>query len=221
MSVLIQSGLPCTDCGSSDAKAIYSSNTYCFSCGKSKPTNRPLYSHKKPISYIPCDLTHNLPLPYREWLEVVGIKKYDCLSYSPKLDALVISMTNAKGEIVGRHVRSLGERKAWNVGKKGCALYGTLSDKSIVLVEDIRSALKLYNCGYNTLCLLGTSLPRDWVNKLAADMDNIYIWLDDDEAGQKAAKIIFDKLKLCSIVKNIRTKNDPKWYSETEIFTLI
>lgn len=34
---VVSSHLPCPDCGSSDALTIYTTNTYCFSCGLSKP----------------------------------------------------------------------------------------------------------------------------------------------------------------------------------------
>ena len=40
---------PCPDCGSSDALAIYPTNTYCFSCYKWKPINSTDDEMEEPI----------------------------------------------------------------------------------------------------------------------------------------------------------------------------
>ena len=72
MSRLIERGLPCDKCGSSDAKAEYDTNWYCFSCHHSIPKKLTKQAHRAIVSteetistcQLPDDFTTVLPNLY-------------------------------------------------------------------------------------------------------------------------------------------------------------
>lgn len=73
MSLLIQSGLPCDSCGSSDAKAEYENSFYCFSCRTQiwKPKDNSFFGTKEGrISRAgDVELTRgSFPLSAKAWL---------------------------------------------------------------------------------------------------------------------------------------------------------
>jgi hypothetical protein len=62
-----------------------------------------------------------------------------------------------------------------------------------IVVEDLLSSYKLYLAGYNSLCLLGTSLSSQAAVMLA-NSKRVVLWLDDDEAGHKASLSIYKQV---------------------------
>lgn len=92
---------------------------------------------------------------------------------------------------------------------------------TVILVEDLLSALKIGTAGFRSLCLMGTSLlPKIWEHLLSEP--DIVVWLDPDAAGRNAAAKIRDSLELvgrpCRIV---HTERDPKFHSKAEIRNLL
>lgn len=226
MGNLIKSSLPCEACGSSDAKAIYETNTYCFSCGAYKNKGQsmvPLTSAPRSFSgAVPEDFTTALPPTYVVWFKACGVPlrhvKEQGIGYSSKNNGLIIPFTKNQ-RLIGYQIRRIeGDAKALNVGHTCPIFMGT--ERKACIVEDIRSALKIYR-HVSTICLMGTSCSKEDIVDIANKYDKIWLWLDGDRPGQEAAKKIFDKLKLCTIVNNIRTIKDPKWYSHEAIIKLL
>lgn len=86
--------------------------------------------------------------------------------------------------------------------------------KSVVIVEDPISAIRIANTGYMSIGLLTTYLPDTLLSKLRGWV--VYMWLDQD-AVDKAVKYIV-KLGSHGITSRlITTKNDPKTYTKEEI----
>ncbi len=226
MGNLIQANLPCDICGSHDALAKYDTNSYCFSCGTSiNKRNYASFREKKPTwnGKFPSDLTRNMSAPLKLWLKIYGLNKGDFLkanlAYSPYYKAVVIPFK--KGDkFTGyqlRYVTGLSGAKSHNIGKlQPFYITHFPRSKSVVLVEDIRSALKLAKLT-NCICLLGTRLTDSHRNDIIGMYRDISLWLDNDTAGQRAAKRMEKKFSVTSNVTNISTKLDPKSYTREEI----
>jgi hypothetical protein len=73
----------------------------------------------------------------------------------------------------------------------------------LVIVEDIVSAYKLQKAGYDAMCLMGTNLRH--IHQLQTQLyKSVFVWLDNDIAGQTASTVVVNKLKLSGIkVRNI------------------
>jgi DNA primase len=102
-------------------------------------------------------------------------------------------------------------------GIKPLTIYG--KGDTIILVEDVLSAIKIARLRYQGYCsspLLGSSLSEKSRDILRKNFKNIYIWLDRDKANQ--AIDIRNNLKSFGInSKVIITKLDPKEYNKEEI----
>ena len=79
--------------------------------------------------------------------------------------------------------------------KKGELLYNYYNakdhvrlSKNVILVEGFMDVIRLYSVGIkNVVALMGTSLTKEQINLLKRLSTNIYISLDGDSAGKKAA----------------------------------
>lgn len=74
----------------------------------------------------------------------------------------------------------------------------------LVIVEDLLSSYKLFEAGYDTLCLLGTKIDDKGLTILK-NYDRVVVWLDDDEAGHAASLKIFKEIS--PLVKNVTSIN--------------
>ena len=72
MGSLVDHGLSCPFCGSSDAYAEYTDNYYCFSCHKSKPKVCPTSHKTKPKV---CPTSHKIALPEDYTTDIPGFAK--------------------------------------------------------------------------------------------------------------------------------------------------
>lgn len=99
-------------------------------------------------------------------------------------------------------------------GYQGGSWYSRAYVEAVFFTEDILSAVKIYN-NSNTivsLALLGTSLRDQDEKILLSKYKNfkIFIWLDDDSAGIKGAKKIFERLTFLGLKAEIITTKEPK-----------
>ena len=152
---------------------------------------------------------------------------------------LVMPNIDTDGNIIFYQRRLMGERGFVSSGPKKQVYKQNFDNVSIILVEDFISYCRvgeLFNC----VCLFGTSLSNDEASYITRYYDDIYVWLDNDHErennpGQKAAKKICKSLEYTlrlnnvnrgftvrnSRIANIVTKNDPKYYTDTEIKQII
>jgi 5S rRNA maturation endonuclease (ribonuclease M5) len=119
--------------------------------------------------------------------------------------------------------------------KEYIAEFGNHNSNTVVLVEDYLSAIRVAEVE-NSIWIQGTGLTNKELSYIIKNYLNIYVWLDPDNAGQDNAMRIFDKLtkeieKLTNwaafailesrIIRNIKSNNDPKCYSNSEINTIL
>lgn len=111
-------------------------------------------------------------------------------SYDPRLHRQVFYHTNDKNEVVGlmgralndktfpkAHIYQHSEKTPWIIGNY----------KTAIIVEDILSAIKIYNIGYTGIALSGTALSLEYIGQLKR-FDRLIIALDKD-ASIKAIKL--------------------------------
>ncbi|MGM9878680.1 MAG: DNA primase [Bacilli bacterium] len=86
--------------------------------------------------------------------------------------------------------------------KKGEILYNYYNakehvrlSKNVILVEGFMDVIRLYSIGIkNVVALMGTALTKEQINLLKRLSQNIYICLDGDSAGKKAALSVGEDL---------------------------
>jgi len=240
MGELIEHGLPCEHCGSSDAVAEYSNNYFCFSCERSTPKrkskiqcpmpdksllNEPRYK-AKPIStnivaqkileraHMTDDLIEAYNLHWTEDLQIWSRKRQAYVSMGPRL------IIPHPGGFEAKTLRN-SSIKYITYGDKDGLFYANDWPKEGVetacIVEDIFSAIRI---GEFMPCvsLIGTNLTKKKEQQLRRLSKNFFIWLDPDKAGRKATHKINSRLSWFadSVIRKSSLK-DPKCYTNDEI----
>ena len=226
MSKFIKLG-PCPHCGSKDNRAEYENGYWCFGCSKyeTKDDTQSLRdrikrkeSNEMKITNGILETVKDIPQKGMQWLLKYNIsqeeiRKYG-ISWEPARRLLVL--INKKNYWQARNF-GFGNYKYKSNGIKPLQVYG--EGDTIVLVEDVLSAIKIARCRYENICatpLLGTSLPKQTMSHLIKKYDKIYVWLDRDKA--KDSVQMKNKLRAAGVTsKAIITPKDPKEYTKTEI----
>ena len=226
MSKFIKLG-PCPHCGSSDARAEYENSYWCFSCSTydSKNDTQSLRDriNKRTeqdvkITNGVLDTIKDIPQKGMQWLLKYGISREEIakygISWEPAKRLLVL--INNKGYWQARNF-GFGNYKYKSNGMKPLQIYG--DGDTIVVVEDVLSAIKIARCRYESFCaspLLGSSMPKQTMSQLTKQYKTIHVWLDRDKAKQ--AVNIRNQLRSLGVTsKAIITPKDPKEYNKTEI----
>lgn len=114
---------------------------------------------------------------------------------------------------------------------------GTLHAFDIVITEDILSAIRV-GCHCKAGALLGTAVSPEKLSEILRDTGyateqlqwyeyeapsiRCAIWLDPDKAGAKSNRRLAHNLRMQGLqVTEIRTDKDPKYYSDTEIRSIL
>lgn len=242
MSSPINTHLPCEDCGSSDALTEYEKSTYCFSCQKYTKLSRrdsffePTESQREygeDIEKYSDEIPSGIYINFigRFGIDPATCKKYGikyCEYYSKKgtrfRNRIVFPLFH-EGEQVGLQARATmldDEPKYLTAGTKEHLFWTHPKEKGeIVIVEDILSAIKVGKVK-PAVALLGTSISDERLLTLAENYDTIYIWLDGDGPGKRAAQKLHDKLILYTDnLYRIETKEDPKCVFSKDIQSLL
>ena len=240
----------CPKCGSRSGYAQYSNGLYCHKCHSGNSTS---YSGIYIKNLIPPSLIiedrilfsiEEFPVTALQWLYKYyvfdsTIKKYR-IGYIPEQNRLYIPQYSTDGRIVYYSNRSMdvntkckyktpkGIRQPLNILKGG-------DSNTLVIVEDMVSAMRIAETGYDVLSLQGTNLPRDYIEILHKHYYNYVLWLDGDEPGRRAELTIKKNLIITQdnnirrnkwlvhidipeiIIMSICTEGDPKSYTNGEI----
>ena len=222
----------CDNCGSSDARAIYSDGSeYCFSCHWTKKASVSGYvvpkytTDDQPLS-LPDGLTKEFPEVAVNWLAkyeitLAEIIKHD-IYWEPYRQQLVFVYKDNAGLvrcIQARNFSKEAKQKYYNQGSPKAVLpivkYKEGSNK-LVIVEDMVSAVKIAR-QRDAMPLLGSYLPVDKLMRLQRLYSKITVWLDHDKF--KEAYEIMDKFKWLGISSNlVLTSKDPKEYTNEQIY---
>lgn len=244
---LLKSGLPCDNCGSSDALSEYDNGTYCFSCKNwtrivpslekllgntdNLTTAEPLVG----VREIPNDVTKAMPWNVLKWLRQYGITDDEIhrndISWSGTHQWLIFPIygDDAEDTIIAweaRNFATAGPKTLFFGNKKDLlhiVSYEKLSiEKTIVIVEDVISAIKVGRC-YPCLCLFGSSMDKLFLSRLKRLLG---AWGE----GEPHLTFWLDQDKLNDSMKYaaaaimagfdaaiVHTISDPKFYDATRI----
>jgi len=167
------------------------------------------------------------------WLYKYGITDQDIKRYrfgfSEWYDRLIMPVFN-DGKLVYWQGRNLGKStkdspKYTNVKSNRSSVYFqllTYPGKPVVLVEDILSAIRVNNAGYNSVALLGTNIGTYLVKELQQLRPTlVLVWLDPDkrlDCVKYACRLTALGVPTQPVITCDR---DPKEYSQQEIKDLI
>lgn len=237
-----ESGLPCDDCGSSDAVTEYSNGSYCFSCKKMTPKKSVgvvsglVKEFKKPLRKDSLKMPNSIPVQKGSLVDCFLKQRHFTdeqiffynIRQSLDGNALILCSWGKNPEQFYYEVRYLtpyiGMPKYVTIGKKDFGYNGkVISKKEIILVEDILSAMRI-GWNYPCIALRGTKLTEALLSTLCTKQNpyTIITWFDDDEPGQRGAHEVLHKLSWCGFEHyNIVTPKDPKWYTDEEIKNIL
>jgi hypothetical protein len=109
--------------------------------------------------------------------------------------------------------------KYYNVGDKSLSATTYGDSSTLILTEDILSAIKVSKV-YMGMPLLGTHISRSKLAKVCTGVERLVVWLDEDK--WREARQIADAAKLIGInAKTLLTPKDPKEYNDNEILQLV
>lgn len=196
----------CDSCGSSDARAVYSSGTsYCFSCGKWAGTDGTTRHHHSPMrdDLIQGEYKHLV----KRHISEETCRKYGYHIGKDKHDntCQVANYYDENRNLVGQKVRYPDKTfKALGTVK---TLYGQHlfrdKGKKLIITEgeiDALSVAEAYNCKYPVV-----SLPNGAQSAVKAikhnlefvsSFDEVILWFDDDEPGKKAVLDVAELFKV-------------------------
>lgn len=128
--------------------------------------------------------------------------------------AIAFPFVTDTGELIGMKFRSLTEDRYWAAANSAKALFGWQAippnARSVVLCEGELKALGWWDFGFPALSVPfggGNGGKQHWIENefdRLSRFDLIYVAMDEDEAGQKAAEAIIKRLgpERCAIVKH-------------------
>ena len=207
---------PCEECGSSDAKAIYSDgHTYCFSCQtRTSPDGQ--HTHK---------MTTNAQLKgYADQLPKRGISERVCEKYKVYRDGntLRFHYYSRDGLLLGAKVKTLDKQFSYE-GETDGSFFGQhlfpSKGKRVVITEGELYALSLHECfptwphvslptgaaGAKKAC----QRNLEWLQ----GYDEIVLWFVDDEPGRQAVKAAAsvlppNKVKIAKAIGDYKDASD-------------
>lgn len=191
---------PCEKCGSSDAKAVYSSGTsYCFSCQSffnSEGTNKEHARKRRDYRLIDSGT-------YKQ-LKARGIKEETCRKFGYSIsrykDAPVqVANYYSKGEQVAQHIRTANKEFYWLGEVKNVELFGQhlwrTGGKRIVITEgeiDCLTVSQVFNLKWPVVSVPnGAPSASKYIKQqleFLESYEEIVLAFDNDEQGQKAAE---------------------------------
>jgi hypothetical protein len=207
---------------------------YCHNCGLkgfTKLRSKAFFITnflRKPKKEISFGELSEIPIQKRIWLYDYGfgdnlIAKYG-IKYSKSTNRIVFTYKDTQ---IGRALDKLVFPKYLSRNRRGALFMGEQlaieqEPRSVIIVEDILSAFKILEHfpGLRIVCLCGTGFSKieltGWL-----DSPKIYIWLDGDRPGQKAAAKLYSFLSQFYLCRIIKTEKDPKAYNKNEMETIL
>ena len=218
---------------SHDNLAVYPDGSkYCFSCGYFEYSNNISYKInpnteiQKAFISLPTDITTKFPKEVNEYLLINNIYPNDIINnfihWSPSKERICFPIF-IDGEYKGWQGRSLTRKPKWySQGIDDKLIYLTNNTSStVVLVEDIISAINVGKQSYSCCCLFGSNLTLSRMQALSLiGKDKFILWLDKDKE-RESMKRAEELRHLGFNCYSLTTDKDPKYYSQEDILNLL
>lgn len=214
-STVILAHQPCDDCGSSDALAVYTSSTYCFSCGTHKFTDKDTPTPQK-RTHTNMDLITESKYQAlkKRGIDVNTCRKYGYTIGKYKDDTVQIAnYYNKSKEVVAQKVRTKDKDFLLLGSIKDAGLFGQQlwkeGGKRIIIVEgeiDCMTVSQAYNHKFEVVSVPnGAQGAKKALMKHLEYLESfsvIVLAFDNDEPGRRAmdeCATIFKpgKVKMC------------------------
>lgn len=207
----------CPKCNSKDNKAVYSDgSTWCFGCRTyTSPKHREIQIDT-PITKPPKDLVRALPFLYQKWLDKYELtpEEKTLFNWSTSFKRMVVKIETKDGNLFWEARSLTHPPKVLSYGKKPLIyienghIVEQTNSKSIILVEDILSAIKVsHYC--TAMPLFGASIENKKLYEILREFDHTHIWLDADK--YQISLSMANKISVMgACATSILTKEDPK-----------
>lgn len=180
------------------------------------------------ISYSPKEW----PLEARVWLYKADVRnpliEHYGIGYSKKQHRVILPVYGEDGKLQmfqGRglaayqtkykNVRAVPKNSIFFKSWVHNGLTDPMDYNKVVVVEDALSVTRVGK-HIQAVAAMGTSLSQTQYNYLSKFKEVVF-WLDDDKAGLNGSKKAVQKLSLVTTCKRIRSEEDPKMLSDSEI----
>jgi hypothetical protein len=220
---------------SQDNLAVYPDGSkYCFSCGYFKSSKNISYKinpyteikNSKVLITLPSDLTTNIPKTMQEYLLGMYITPKDIINnfihWSPSEERICFPIF-VDGEYIGWQGRSLTRKPKWySQGIDDKLIYLTNNTRStVVLVEDIISAINVGKQTISCCCLFGSNLSLSKMQALSLmGKDKFILWLDKDKERESIKRT--EELRYLGFnCYSLTTDKDPKYYSQEDTLNIL
>ena len=132
------------------------------------------------------------------WLEQYEFDEGMCDAYDIRASAerLVLPVWY-KDHVVGHQQRTFsgGNAKYLTFSNQNYSYLKHDENPLLIIVEDLLSSYKLNSVGYNVVALMGTKLDKGVLDIIKdEEYTRVLLWLDKDEAGQKASMQLYREL---------------------------
>lgn len=228
-------------CGSSASAYISNSEKgvalYCFRCGASeferhsgltvsevlrmRASERELRAQGTP-STVPVQ---DGPVAGLVWLLRTGLRpeiassKYK-IGWSEKYQRVIVPVLNEFKETGAWTARAVDGRSPKYIASSKRAFWKASKGDTLVVVEDVLSAIKIYEAGFGAMACMGTSINSLLLDQITAP--SVVGWFDNDPAGDAAWVKLRKASGLYSFdLRRVKGIKDPKLYTKQEIQELI
>jgi twinkle protein len=221
--VLIRSHLPCEACGSSDAKAEYSTGEHCFSCGAHNFEE----SDEIPVVRPKLGLIEGIA----KGLDKRGINEDTCRKFGYKIGSYRdtpahIAPYFKDGQLVAQHLRTADKKFPWLGDSQGVELFGqnlwkAQGDNSRLIITegelDCMSVSQVLNNRWPVVSLPSGAGSADRALRdnieFIESFNDVVIAFDNDDAGREATDMALQiisagKLRVVKFPEGIKDAND-------------
>lgn len=214
---------------SGDNLAVYSDgHSFCFGCGWHSGSDRISkirIKEKKTehLVYLPEDSTTDFPSVALSWIEQYELGRNDLLSHhvvwSEERKRLIFPVFGSEGLLAWQGRSFNPKERKWDTRGDLKTIFHILGKgDSIVLVEDIVSAIKLSRIT-RAMPLFGNNVGTERFKRLkllCKEKEAVYIWLDPDMRTKSVVEA--RRGIMCGLnVHPIFSEHDPKEHSYDEI----
>lgn len=218
--------LPCSDCNDDASVQVFSDGSFCHAC-RTQSKYKSLVSERKKTSKVFHEYDSEIPdiglKHLRKYRVTQRLQDLFRIGWSREYQRVVFPYYKDSKLLFAwlRDPTGLKQPKWLFAGKKGIEPYyfmrpDTLYYTNLIITEDVVSAIRC-SAFADILALGGTNFKDPSLLPIFLKYPILTVWLDGDKAGRDAATAFKKRYHVTRPVKIIRTKADPKVYSDREI----
>ncbi len=143
------------------------------------------------------------------------------MGWAPSISRFLIPCRNGAAATGAFTARSLDRKPKYVAGgsrKASDRIWCAGKGPVVAIVEDVLSAIRVYESGYRACAVLGTSFSQEALNIAVRGCTDVVSWLDPDAAGLAGHKKLRHSLGLHEVrLHRVTSERDPKLHTREEI----